>query len=449
MINNELSNLFANLYNRNAKKDAAATSGDSGKAKGRDNAQAAADPAQAEAAKKPRRNSVDEYQRSQDAAGLTSEEKRRASIQKIMDKLDAEEAMRYPARANQNSSANSANSSKKPEQSGKTDETNASAGVTADFGDVKDKDGIGALLNDMPLFNEFKTSLMDAFRSMDGATSGSIKAQYELNYSSMQYIADAAGNYKYEETNFNIKLDLNYVKAGAGNMSGSEIADAIENADDFESFVAALQDISGKVNVGSDAVEGGGKDNGNGADNNNKNNPLADYLDSNGNVLSAKQLMNNAMKNMTPGQVMNGLKDYFAPEATAGRIVDFATAFFPMSEAYKKGGDTPEAREQFGEMMRDAINKGFEQAMGSLGSIPKSTQDGIDKTHELAMNGMDDFIKNGMDKQKEEDGVYQNLTDFAFSFEMSYSHKSASVSYYDKRGQAQINPTAATLNAEA
>ncbi len=89
-----------------------------------------------------------------------------------MDKLDAEEKGRYPSRTDRNDSTDS---SKKTNSSGKTTNTDASSDITTttSFDEVKDKDGIGDLLNDMPLFNEFKTSLMDAFRSMDGATSGS------------------------------------------------------------------------------------------------------------------------------------------------------------------------------------------------------------------------------------------------------------------------------------
>ncbi len=464
MINNELSNLFNNLYNRaNKKNEAGGNSADSGKAKGRDNGAQAANDATGAQAKKPRRNFVDEYQRSKDGsntqssaqtdtAELSSEEKRQASLKKIMERIEAEEAQRYPRLAEKN----------KAEAAKKTTSTDASASTstTTNFDDVKDKDGVGALLNDMPLFNEFKTSLMDAFRSMDGATTGSIRAQYELNYSSMQYIADAAGNYQYQETSFNLKLDLNYVKAGAGSMSGAEIADALENAEDFESFVAALQNVTAQAGAaaqaGASAADGAGKDNGNGKSNGNgnaygvdKNNPLAAFLDDNGKPLSAKDLMNNAMKNFSPGSALKGLQDYFSPEATSGRIVDFALSFFPMSEAYKKGGDTEESRKEFAEMMRGAINKGFDQAMGTLGKVPDKTQSGIDKTHELAMKGLDDFIKNGMDKEKEDKGVYESLTEFAMSFEMSYSQKTVSVSGYDSRGQAQATPPASSLNAEA
>ena len=456
MINNELSNHLNNFFNNRNKKNEAAgnTSSDlmgrlmknkqnqTAKETGGDAAQA--QPSQAGKAPK-RRNFVDEYEKSKDpkasqaadtdSVELSAAEKRQAQLKKIMDQLDAEEAARYPGRTDKTDSA-------------KKTETTATSDVvtTSDPKEVSEKEGIGALLNDMPLFNEFKTSLMDAFRKMDSTTAGSISAQYELNYSSMQYIADAAGNFQYQETSFSLKLDINYVKAGAGGMSGSEIADALGKAEDFESFVAALQGVAGQLGSGEQAAAEGGEGQ---AAASGAANPLEGYLDSNGKPLSAKQLMNNAFKNMSPTDVLNGLQDYFSPEKTAGRIVDFATAFFPMSEAYKKGGDTEESRKEFAEMMRKAVNKGFDQAQGALGAVPKETQSGIDKTHELAMKGFDDFIKNGMNKDKQDNGVYNNLTQFAMSFEMNYSHKSTSVSGYGSRGQAQSTPKASSLNTEA
>ena len=440
MINNNLANHLNRFFNKGAQKNEAGGASDT-KGKGKNDAAdpAANDAAQAQAAsKKKRPNYVDQFTRSKegrpsaaaeekDAAELSPEEKRKAAIQKIMDKLDAEEAARYPNRV-------------KEKEAAKTESTEANSEVitTTDPSQVKDKEGIGALLNDLPLFNEFKTSLMDAFRSMDSASYGSISAQYELNYSSMQYIADAAGNYKYEETSFNLKLDLNYVKAGAGGMSGADMADALGKADDFESFVATLQGFAGagKTAEGGEAAAAS-----------ESSDLLSQYTDENGKPLTATQLMNNAFKNYSAGDVLKGLQDYFSPEKTSGRIVDFATAFFPMSDAYKKGGDTEESRKEFGEMMRKAIQKGFDQAMGALGKVPDATQQGIDKTHELTMKGIDDFIKNGMKQEKQP--VYDALQEFSMSFEMNYSKKTVSVSGYGSKGETQTAPTSSTLNTEA
>ncbi len=346
---------------------------------------------------------------------LSVNEKRQAALKKIMDRLDAEEAAKYPNR----------NKDKTDETSGSKTDTSASSTVTTvtDPAEVSKQDGLGALLNDLPLFNEFKTSLAEAFKSMDGATFGAISAQYEVNYSSMEYIADAAGNYEMKETKFSMKLDLNYVQAASG-KSASELADSIANAEDFESLVNTLNEF-GKAGVDTtnpDAQVQAPTD---------ENNPLSAYM-KDGKPMSVKDLMNSAFKNFNPSSVAKGVQDYFSPEATSGRILDFAKSFYPMSDAFKKsGGDTPEAREEFAELMRGAIQKGFDQALGSLGAVPKNTMDGINKTHELTMNGLDDFVKNGNSPAKQP--TYDSLQAFSMSFDMSYSQ--TSVKYTNDTGR--------------
>ena len=428
MINNDLSNLFNRLYNRSNQNEAGRSPADilknlkSRKAasKGDTAPDAATDASQAqEAAKKSKpktaQDILDSFTKSksgatadktaaaEDESNLTAEEKRQRQLAKILEKIEAEEAAKYPNRVNKE----------------KTKETAQSDVVTTtDPAEIKDKQGLEGFLNDLPLFNEFKTNLMDAFKSMDSATSGSISAQYELNYTSMQYIANAAGGYEYKETSLNIKFDLNYVKAAAGGKSGAEIADAIGNATDFESLMNNLEEIGKGMNNQQQEQTKGIPE----------------------------------LKNMKPEDFLTSMQDYFSPEKTAGRIVDFSTAFFPLSDAYKKGGDTPEAREEFAEMMRKAIQKGFDQAMGSLGAVPKDTQAGIDKTHDLVFKGIDDFVKNGMNKGKQDNGTYKGLQELAFSYEMNYTEKSVSVrnSNYNANGTTTgTNKTAGALDTQA
>ncbi len=404
-----------------------------------------------------KRNLMDSYEKAKSGAAnpetetkeLSAEEKRQAALKKIMAQLDAEEAQRYPRR-HANTNANGSNNAANANNANAADKaaTNASASSSvssASFDEAREDGGIDQLLNDLPLFNEFKTSLMDAFRSMDSGTKGSITAQYEMNYSAMQYIAAEGGGYNYEETNFSIKLDLNYVKAAAGGgMTGAEMADKLGEAKDFESFVKVLQgfqqdsDKNAAANAaatGAEGAEGSAASEKSGAK---KNEFLSAYLNKDGKPMSAKEIMNAAFKtNSTDAAAKDLLKsfeDYWSPEATAGRIVDFATAFFPNSESFKNGGDTEESRKEFAEKMRSAIQKGFDQAMGHLGTVPTGTQEGIDKTHELAMKGLDDFIKNGMEPEKED--TYEALNEFTMSFQMSYSHKSASASANNQATQS-------------
>jgi hypothetical protein len=152
---------------------------------------------------------------------LTAEERRQKELKAILEKLNAEEAERYPART-----------------------TSAESGGVLSPDAAKElgaTSNLSGFLNDLPLFSEFKTGLMDAFKMMDKGSLGSISAQYELNFSAMQYVSDSAGSFSYKETSINLKLDLNYVKASAGGR-GQAIADLIGQANDFP---ALLQTLSG------------------------------------------------------------------------------------------------------------------------------------------------------------------------------------------------------------
>lgn len=126
---------------------------------------------------------------------------------------------------------------------------------------------------------------------------------------------------------------------------------------------------------------------------------------------------------------MEKLQEYFSPEKTAERILDFALSFFPRSEAFQEGGDTVDARQQFADMMGEAVQKGFDQAMTELGSISEETQEGIDKTHELVFSGLDDFVENGYNADKQESDLYNGLQAYYQEVEVSMSYQSVSMSY--------------------
>lgn len=457
MFNNPLSNHLNRFFNRNNTSGAAGAQNDlasklaskHGKtkdAKATDETQktdqaAAAENEAANSSKKNRRpNYADAYEKSksgdsdkaqassEDTVELTPMEQRKKRLEEIMAKVEEDYAAKYPGLAKKEAEAKAAAAAK----------TETSEIVTSDdpstLKDLQEKDGIKGFINDMPLFNEFKTSLMDAFKRMDSATSGSISAQYELNYTSMQYIANEAGGYEYKETSLNIKLDLNYVKAAGGGKSGADIAKALEEADDFESFAAVLQELSAKQGaVGGEAAAGTTA-----ADSASKDDPFAQYKNADGKPMTAKQLMNQMFKNVGADGVMQGMQDYFGPEATSGRIIDFATAFFPASSEFKEGGDTEEARQKFADRMGKAIQKGFDQAIGKIGgNFNGAVKDGVDKTHELVFKGLEDFVKNGVKPEEEE--KQSALQEFAFSFEMNYSQKTTSVSYGSSKTQESSN----------
>ncbi len=132
------------------------------------------------------------------------------------------------------------------------------------------------------------------------------------------------------------------------------------------------------------------------------------------------------------------LQEYFSPEATADRILDFSLGFFGNSQQYKEGGNTEEARSNFADIIGKAIQKGFDQAMGILGKLPDETQEEVDETHSLVFDGLDNFVKTGSKDGEEGDEVTEPLFDFsAYSsvFEMNYS---SVTTYYsaEETGQA-------------
>ncbi len=77
---------------------------------------------------------------------------------------------------------------------------------------------------------------------------------------------------------------------------------------------------------------------------------------------------------------IEGLPEYWNAENTSQRIVDFATSFYGVAES---GG------KEYYEMMRNAIEEGFNQAMGILGELPDAVGNLANNTFDLAMEKLD------------------------------------------------------------
>ncbi len=100
-----------------------------------------------------------------------------------------------------------------------------------------------------------------------------------------------------------------------------------------------------------------------------------------------------------------------SPEATAQRIVDFSTSFL---EAFKSNNMSLGALEQldgFVSLIKEAIEKGFEEAgqiLGGIGQVPEEVQGGIDQTFDLVMKGIDEFAekqRSALAEKQEEAGA--------------------------------------------
>lgn len=120
---------------------------------------------------------------------------------------------------------------------------------------------------------------------------------------------------------------------------------------------------------------------------------------------------------------IDSMMEYFSPESTAGRILDFALSFFPQSEAYAEGGDTEGARQSFADLMGNAIQKGFDEALGILGDINEKIKSDIDETHDHVFTGLDDFVQNGYDPEKSsENGQYARMQAYRMELSMSMEY---------------------------
>ena len=93
--------------------------------------------------------------------------------------------------------------------------------------------------------------------------------------------------------------------------------------------------------------------------------------------------------------VLSGVID-FSPEATAKRIVDFASSFFGSFQANNADQDGNSQIDGFSELIRGAIEKGFAQAKDILEGIAKISAGvaaDMDETFVLVMKGIDDFAE--------------------------------------------------------
>lgn len=102
-----------------------------------------------------------------------------------------------------------------------------------------------------------------------------------------------------------------------------------------------------------------------------------------------------------------------SPEATAKRIVDFATGFLGVYAENHADQDEEGRLEGFMSLIRDAIDQGFADArdiLKGIADISGPVSDAIDKTYELTQKGLDDFRQRQLDliakKQGGESGGY-------------------------------------------
>jgi hypothetical protein len=88
-----------------------------------------------------------------------------------------------------------------------------------------------------------------------------------------------------------------------------------------------------------------------------------------------------------------------SPEATAGRIADFALSHFEQYAENNGLENNEEGRKQFADFIGQAITKGVDEARGILGSLNALNSDietNIDNTASLVQERLDNFVANGL-----------------------------------------------------
>ncbi|MRJ45364.1 DUF5610 domain-containing protein [Idiomarina loihiensis] len=83
-----------------------------------------------------------------------------------------------------------------------------------------------------------------------------------------------------------------------------------------------------------------------------------------------------------------------SPEATADRIVSFATNFYGRYKEMNPGESEEETLNNFMEAITGGIEKGFDDAKNILTGLQAyegEVESGVDKTYDLVMKGLDSF----------------------------------------------------------
>ncbi len=92
--------------------------------------------------------------------------------------------------------------------------------------------------------------------------------------------------------------------------------------------------------------------------------------------------------------LQNAVQQDNTPEGTANRIVTLSTAFYDTFRKQDSGRDEAAALKRFLDALRSSVDQGFKEAreiLTSLQVLQGSVASNIDKTHELVMQGFNEF----------------------------------------------------------
>lgn len=113
-----------------------------------------------------------------------------------------------------------------------------------------------------------------------------------------------------------------------------------------------------------------------------------DILEASKRLLEKSNTLNNANEIISEKD-----KNYFNSENTANRIYNFATSFY---ETYLLGTgkeDSEASRQEYKDIIGEAIDEGFGQALDILGDLPDAVSKEIQNTRDLIFEKLDQFVK--------------------------------------------------------
>ena len=146
--------------------------------------------------------------------------------------------------------------------------------------------------------------------------------------------------------------------------------------------------------------------------------------------------------------------DDFSPEAVSQRIVDFATGF--LGAYLENHGDEPAdaATTAFADLIRGAIEEGFDQArdiLGAMSALSPEIADSIQQTFDLTMQRLDEFFAqlrgdapgDVVDLANIPEGtmIEAQQERISLSISLSYTRETQSVSVTQQVG-SEVNATA-------
>ena len=146
----------------------------------------------------------------------------------------------------------------------------------------------------------------------------------------------------------------------------------------------------------------------------------------------------------TPEAVLEKLRAAFTPERTAGRIVDFALSGYASSETLAAYGDTEAGRQSYADLMQKAVDQGFSEARALFGELPEATQAELADTAQRVRDGLQRFVREGLDPAKSSPGgAYERARRAQFSTEVeAVAVESRRTAYNQKGGAVTQDPNA-------